>query len=913
MKKQRHVESEVGRRSRSRSHCSPGLFGLLPRRRHSVGAALVLTALLGVWLLLSSEAAQGSEPSLILAAYNMPVEGGSAADLVVALDRPAGPDGVVVDFTVSGGTATRGTDYTMKFTSVEIAPGASARANVITPIDDAAYEGDETIILVAESPSLTLTSNTLTLTISDNELPSDATLTPTTTPTPTPTPTPSPDRAALVAIYNATNGPNWLPIENWLSDKPIRLWERVYTDHNNRVTTLYLGGYGLSGSIPWEHLTKLTELRYLELDRNQLSGSIPPELGRLTKLEDIRLQDNLLSGSIPSELSNLTKLQYLYLDGNQLSGSIPPELGRLTKLQDIRLQDNRLSGSIPSELSNLTKLQDLYLDGNQLSGSIPPELGSLAELQILDIEENQLTGSIPSELGSLTSLEVLHLARNQFTGSIPSELGSLTNLESLYLGRNQLTGSIPSELGSLTSLEALQLEENQLSGSIPSELGSLTNLVEFRLQGNQLSGSIPSELGNLTNLETFYLNGNQLTGSIPSELGNLHQRVNDFRLSGNRLKGCVPRSLRSDSIFVLVDEGIGWCEVEPGPDSPVGAPTVSALITKMKEWRNDACCVSDKEHTDRWDRALLAFGETVADTSLSPMTADEAQEFADRGWTRWVEVTAALRELESGAQQDPPNSAPTVSTALGNIIIVSESGTKQVSLSGVFSDADNDALTITAGSSDEAKATVSVASDGSSLTVNAQSRGTVTITVTADDGNGGTVSDTFTVRVKAAPVVASAIGDLSLELGGDQDISLSDVFSDADGDALTFTATSTDLDVANALEFHGELTIIGGLAGSATVTVTAEDTDGNRVSDAFEVSVARAPMPTPTPTPTPTPMPTPEPPADSSLKGAAARYDANGDGKIDLSEYRRATNDYADGKISYAEMLEVLMAYRASG
>ena len=43
-----------------------------------------------------------------------------------------------------------------------------------------------------------------------------------------------------------------------------------------------------------------------------------------------------------------------------------------------------------------------------------------------------------------------------------------------------------------------------------------------------------------------------------------------------------------------------------------------------------------KAHTDRWDRALKAFGETVADTSLTAMTAAEAQVFADQGWTRWV-------------------------------------------------------------------------------------------------------------------------------------------------------------------------------------------------------------------------------------------------------------------------------------
>ena len=74
------------------------------------------------------------------------------------------------------------------------------------------------------------------------------------------------------------------------------------------------------------------------------------------------------------------------------------------------------------------------------------------------------------------------------------------------------------------------------------------------------------------------------------------------------------------------------------------------LIARMKEWRNDPRWSSDEAHTERWDRALLAFGETVADTTLTPMTADEAQENADRGsgWERWIEVAAALREIESG-------------------------------------------------------------------------------------------------------------------------------------------------------------------------------------------------------------------------------------------------------------------------
>ena len=70
----------------------------------------------------------------------------------------------------------------------------------------------------------------------------------------------------------------------------------------------------------------------------------------------------------------------------------------------------------------------------------------------------------------------------------------------------------------------------------------------------------------------------------------------------------------------------------------------------MVEWRNDPKWRSYKSHTDRWDRALKAFGEMVADTSLTAMTAAEAQVFADRGWTRWVEVAKALKQIEGGTQ-----------------------------------------------------------------------------------------------------------------------------------------------------------------------------------------------------------------------------------------------------------------------
>ena len=219
-----------------------------------------------------------------------------------------------------------------------------------------------------------------------------------------------------------------------------------------------------------------------------------------------------------------------------------------------------------------------------------------------------------------------------------------------------------------------------------------------------------------------------------------------------------------------------------------------------------------------------------------------------------VTVNAAAQQLQKA------NNPPTVSSPMDDATIVNESGTHEASLSGVFSDADGDDLTITASSSDENVATVSVSADHSTLTVTAQARGTATITVTAADGYGGTVEDNFTLTVKAAPVVAAAIDDVSelyidathevaltdVPSDADEEV-LTDVFTDADGDALTITAESSDTEVLEVATVVDEstrtvtgLTVTGVAEGTATVTVTAEDADGNRVSDEFDVTVVES-------------------------------------------------------------------------
>jgi hypothetical protein len=106
----------------------------------------------------------------------------------------------------------------------------------------------------------------------------------------------------------------------------VKVEEVALFDPDQCLVQLVLDRQGLSGSLPPE-IGQFRRLRALSLSHNQLSGPIPPELGQLSQLENLFLDYNEFSGSIPSELGQLRNLRGLFLDHNQLSGPIPPPAG----------------------------------------------------------------------------------------------------------------------------------------------------------------------------------------------------------------------------------------------------------------------------------------------------------------------------------------------------------------------------------------------------------------------------------------------------------------------------------------------------------------------------------------------------------------------------------------------------------
>jgi len=128
---------------------------------------------------------------------------------------------------------------------------------------------------------------------------------------------PSTECEVLVTLYNSTDGDNWTNKSGW------------------NVTNTPCSWYGVTCS--GGHVLEIDLGYYNGTHGNNLTGTIPRELGNLSNLMRLDLYSNKLTGTIPTELVNLSHLTRLDLSYNGLTGSIPSELGNLTNLESLSL------------------------------------------------------------------------------------------------------------------------------------------------------------------------------------------------------------------------------------------------------------------------------------------------------------------------------------------------------------------------------------------------------------------------------------------------------------------------------------------------------------------------------------------------------------------------------------------------
>ena len=177
------------------------------------------------------------------------------------------------------------------------------------------------------------------------------------------------DRAALIAFYNATGGPNWKDNTNWCSDQPLDTWHGVITDSEGRVTEIGLNNNNLSGEAG-NTLAPLTALTYLDLYSNNLST--------------LDVSANTALTELSCSFNNLREL----------------DVSANTALTDLSCGDNNIS---ELDLSANTALTILYCSDNSL-GTL--DLSDIPGLEVLLCSGNRLTSLDIRNNEGLASIEV---------------------------------------------------------------------------------------------------------------------------------------------------------------------------------------------------------------------------------------------------------------------------------------------------------------------------------------------------------------------------------------------------------------------------------------------------------------------------------------------------------------------------
>ncbi|MDF1572861.1 MAG: HYR domain-containing protein [Bacteroidales bacterium] len=205
--------------------------------------------------------------------------------------------------------------------------------------------------------------------------------------------------------------------------------------------------------------------------------------------------------------------------------------------------------------------------------------------------------------------------------------------------------------------------------------------------------------------------------------------------------------------------------------------------------------------------------------------------------TTTVTVTASDNSSLTGATtfQVNVNAAPQVAAGISDVALNEGFGTYAVNLTGAFSDPESDPLTYTAVSANSAIVTVSVS--GNTLTITEVNHGSTTVTVTASDGSTITPSTAFTVDVNGAPDVTGPLAAITLENGfGSTTVDISGVFTDPEGDAMTYSIANSNPSAVTAVLNGTLVTITEETYGTATISVIANDGQLS-ATDQFDVTV----------------------------------------------------------------------------
>ena len=347
------------------------------------------------------------------------------------------------------------------------------------------------------------------------------------------------NRKTLVALYNATDGENWIlqPPENWFVEG---------TTLTDRWRDSYWIPPATSGSVDVQFDIEGC-VTYLQMWNNGLVGEVP-NLDAFTRIAGIVLADNQLRGQFPS-LAALTRLTHLNLSGNKLTGTVKSlGLAGLANLTgDINLSNNKFSGTVLGSAGTAAERDippsaehSIWLFGNDFTGPIP-DLSANTNMDSLNLSNNRFTeldtDRLPRVGGpGVNSQYIFRASHNEFSGEFPDFTATYHNFSTLNLSHNNFSGE----------LDATHLKQwNQTISIGANDLHRINRISELDLSHNNFSGELPDLSDRIGGAATkLYLNNNNFSGEIDAD----HLitdpaasiKIDTLHLQNNNFSGAVP-------------------------------------------------------------------------------------------------------------------------------------------------------------------------------------------------------------------------------------------------------------------------------------------------------------------------------------------------------------------------------------